>query len=86
MKKFAIDSIDHGIINGKSNMLKLLGSLLSCIPVKYFIDAAVKAVINEAKKSAVRVGAPILNEAFSRGAKNLCKYTSKKWALINRAF
>lgn len=81
MKKFAIDSIDHGIINGKSNMLKLLGSLLSCIPVKYFIDAAVKAVINEAKKSAVRVGAPILNEAFSRGAKNLCKYASKKMGL-----
>lgn len=81
MKKFVIDSVDHCIINGKSNMLKLLGSLLSCIPVKYFIDAAVQAVINEAKKSAVRVGAPILRETFSRGAKTLCKYASNKMGL-----
>lgn len=78
MKKFAMDSFDHFVINGKSNTFKILGSFLSCFPVKYFIDVAVKAVINEAKKSAVRVGAPILNEAFSRGAKNLCIYASKK--------
>lgn len=33
-KKFVIDSIDHCIVNGKWNVLKLFGSLLACFQVK----------------------------------------------------
>lgn len=78
MKKFVIDSIDHCIINGRQNMFKLFGSLLACFPVKFIIDFAVQAVINEAKKWAMRMGLPIIKEAFPRHAKNLCKYASKQ--------
>lgn len=78
MKKFVIDSIDHCIVNGKWNVLKLFGSLLACFQVKKIIEVAVKAVVNEATKSAVRVGAPALNQTFYYAAKNLCKYASKR--------
>lgn len=78
MKKFVIDLIDYGIINGKSNMLKLLGFFLLCILVKYFIDVVVKVVINEVKKLVVCVGVLIFNEVFFCGVKNFCKYVSKK--------
>lgn len=77
IKKFFIDSIDHCFINASKNVPKLLGSLLSCIPVKCFIYLAIEAVKNEAKKSAVRVGAPIIKETFSRAAKYLSKTASK---------
>lgn len=77
IKKFVVDSFDTCIINGKSNMKKLLWSLVSCIPVQCFIEVAKQAVINEAKKSAVRVGAPIINETFTHFAEYLCKSASK---------
>lgn len=80
-KKFVIDSIDHCIINGKMNMLKLLGSLITCIGVYYLIEVAVEAVITEATKSALRFGAPILSETNSCAAKNLCKIASKRMGL-----
>lgn len=78
IKKLAVDSFDTCIINGKSNMKKIPWSLLSCIPVQYFIKVAIQAVKNEAKKSAVRMGAPIINETFTRTAKYLCKNASKQ--------
>lgn len=77
-KKFLIDSIDHYISNGKMNLLKLGGSFLSLLPVEYFILAAVKAVMNEANKAAIRFAAPIVAETCSQAATHLCKYTSKK--------
>lgn len=77
-KKFLIDTFDHYISNGKMNLLKLGGSLLSFFPVKYFISVAVKAVINEANKAAIRFAAPVVAETCTQAAKNLCKYASKK--------
>lgn len=77
IKKLAVDSFDNCIINGKSNMKKLLWSLVSCIRVQCFIEVAKQAVINEAKKSAVRVGAPIINKTFTRFGEYLCKKASK---------
>lgn len=78
MKKFVIDTIDHWLVRGKWNGLKMLGSLLACIPVNGFIEAAVQAVLKEATKSALRVGAPVINGTVSCAARNLCKYASKR--------
>lgn len=80
-KKIFIDSIDHCIVNLKMNLLKLLGSLITCIPVKYLIQVAVEAVIREATKSAVRVGAPVIFGTNTCTAKNICKIASKKMGL-----
>lgn len=60
------------------NLFKLRGSLLSLLPVNYFIPVAVKAVMNEANKAAIRFAAPVVAETCSQAATNLCKYTRKK--------
>lgn len=77
-KKFLIDTFDHYVSNVKMNFLKLAGSLLSYFPVRLFIKAAVKAVMKEAKKAAIRFATPVVAETCTQAAKNLCKYTSKK--------
>lgn len=77
-KKFLIDTYDHYISNGKMNLLKLAGSLLSYFPVRHFIKLAVKAVMKEAQKAAIRFATPVVAETCTQAAKNLCKYTSKK--------
>lgn len=76
-RKFISDSFDHYISNGKMNLLKLGGSLLSFFPVKYFISVAVKAVMNEASKAAIRFAAPIAAKTCTLAAKNLCSYTAR---------
>lgn len=80
-KKFFIDSIDHCIVNLKMNLLKLLGSLITCIRVHYLIQVAVEAVIREASKSALRYSAPVISGTNTCAAKNLCKIASKKMGL-----
>lgn len=77
-KKFLIDTYDQLIIDGKMNLLKLAGTLLSYFPVKHFINLAVKAVMKEAQKAAIRFATPVVAETCTQAAKNLCKYTSKK--------
>lgn len=75
-KRFLIDTYDHYISNGKMNILKLAGSLL--FPVRHFIKLAVKAVIKEAQKAAIRFATPVVAETCTQAARNLSKYTSKK--------
>lgn len=77
-KKFLIDTYDHYISNGKMNLYKLGGSLVSYFPVNHFIAVAVEAVMNEAKKAAFEFATPVVAETCTKAAENVCKVASKK--------
>lgn len=77
IKKFVIDSFDNCFINGESNLKKIWQSLKYCIPVQCVIEVTKQAVINEAKKSAIRMGASIINET--------CMSVASKIALTSTA-
>lgn len=78
LKKFLFDTFDHYISNGKMNLYKLGGSLVSYFPVKHFIAVAVEAVMNEAKKAAFEFATPVVAETCTKAAENVCKVASKK--------